>query len=140
MPAVPAPEEMADTGCVLCEYVITTLDSMLEDKTNKAEIKSDLEKLCSLLPKSVRGQCDNFVETYTDLIIDMLTKDVSPEMVCQNLGLCKQVAKKQGEYYVTVTENNIQAVNVVEQQVLSDTVEDPYCSLCQVPTLNKSTP
>jgi len=66
------------------------------------------------LPKSVRGQCDNFVETYTDLIIDMLTKDVSPEMVCQNLGLCKQAA------------------NVVEQQVLLDTVEDPYCSLCQM--------
>ena len=37
----------------------------------------------------MRKQCDTFVETYTSLIIDLLTKDVSPEMVCSNLGLCK---------------------------------------------------
>lgn len=29
----------------------------------------------------VRDQCDDFVVKYTDLIIDMLTHDVSPEMV-----------------------------------------------------------
>ena len=54
-----------DTTCVLCEYVITTLDSMLEDKTNEAEIKKSLESLCSLLPSSIEKQCDTFVETYT---------------------------------------------------------------------------
>merc|ERR1719515_176709 len=30
----PAPVK-ADTSCVLCEYVITTVDSMLEDKANQ---------------------------------------------------------------------------------------------------------
>merc|ERR1712168_554686 len=53
---------MADTTCVFCEYIITTLDTMLEDKTNKDEIKQSLEKLCSLLPSSVENQCDTFVE------------------------------------------------------------------------------
>ena len=37
----------------------------------------------------MRKQSDTFVETYTNLIIDHLTKDVSPEMVCSNLRLCK---------------------------------------------------
>ena len=80
--------DMKDNTCVLCKYVISTLDGMLEDKTNEKEIEEALESLCSFLPSSLRKQCDTFVETYTNLIIDLLTKDVSPEMVCSNLGLC----------------------------------------------------
>ena len=81
-------DAVKDNTCVLCKYVISTLDGMLEDKTNEKEIEEALESLCSFLPSSMRKQCDTFVETYTDLIIDLLTKDVSPEMVCSNLGLC----------------------------------------------------
>ena len=77
-----------DNTCVLCKYVISTLDGMLEDKANEKEIEEALESLCSFLPSSMRKQCDTFVETYTTLIIDLLTKDVSPEMICSNLGLC----------------------------------------------------
>jgi len=114
----PAPVK-EDPSCVLCEYVITTLDSMLQDKTNEAEIKRSLESLCSLLPSSIEKQCDTFVETYTDLIIDMLTKDVSPEMICSNLGLCKQ------------------ASNIVEHQVEMVKLEsNPYCALCKMMVTN----
>ena len=108
----PSPASKADTTCVLCEYIITTLDTMLEDKTNKDEIKETLEKLCSVLPSSVKDQCDTFVETYTDLIIDMLTKDVSPEMICTNLGLCKS------------------AGNIVQHRV--EIKKKPYCALCEM--------
>jgi len=108
----PTPTSGADTSCVLCEYIITTLDTMVEDKTNKEEIKKSLEKLCSLLPSSVEKQCDTFVETYTDLIIDMLTKDVSPEMICTNLGLCKASG------------------NVVQHKV--EINKKPYCALCEM--------
>jgi len=106
---------VTDSTCVLCEYIITTLDSMLEDKTNKDEIKASLEKLCSLLPSSVESQCDTFVETYTDLIIDMLTKDVSPEMICTNLGLCKASG------------------NIVQHKVdMVRLQKKPYCALCEM--------
>jgi len=111
-PPSPAPSLKADPSCVLCEYIITTLDTMVEDKTNKDEIKKSLEKLCSLLPSSVEDQCDTFVETYTDLIIDMLTKDVSPEMICTNLGLCKASG------------------NVVQHRVHMK--KKPYCALCEM--------
>merc|ERR1712059_154768 len=58
-------------------------------------------------------------DTYTDLIIDLLTKDVSPEMICTNLGLCKPGDRP------------------VQQQVV-DTVKigaqvgGPYCTLCEI--------
>jgi len=111
---VPTPLKVEDSTCVLCEYVVTTLDGMLEDKTNEAQIKAALEQLCSILPKSVESQCDNFVETYTEIIIDMLTKDVTPEMICTNLGLCKPKG------------------NVVLHQVVPEDLKDPYCSLCEL--------
>merc|ERR1712012_1523397 len=80
------------TKPVLCKYVISTLDGLLEDKTNEKEIEEALESLCSFLPSSMMKQCDTFVDTYTALIIDLLTKDVSPDMVCGNLGLCPDQA------------------------------------------------
>jgi len=82
-------EVIKDNNCVLCKYVISTLDGILEDKTNEKEIEEALEGLCSYLPSSVTKECDAFVTTYTSLIIDMLSKDVTPEMVCDNLGLCQ---------------------------------------------------
>ena len=50
--------------------------------------KDALDVMCSYMPGSVRKQCTAFVDTYTAMIIDMLTKDVSPQMICSNLGLC----------------------------------------------------
>jgi len=110
----PAPLK-TDTSCVLCEYVITTVDSMLEDKANQDQIKAALETVCSILPSSVEKQCDEFVDQYTALIIDMLTKDVSPEMICANLGLCKQVSN------VVLHE-----VKIIQKETR------PYCMLCEM--------
>ena len=33
-----------------------------------------LDAMCSYLPKSISAQCTTFVDTYTPMIIDMLTK------------------------------------------------------------------
>jgi len=89
----PVPSKPAPPSCVLCEYVINTVDQMLEDKSNEKQIEEALDKVCAYLPKSIGSQCKSFVDGYTEIIIDMLTKDVSPEQVCQNLGLCPQAFK-----------------------------------------------
>ena len=68
-----------DTGCVLCEYrinysyyllsirqniwlipgeyVVTTLDGLLDDKPTEQEIESALESICSILPSTVEIFC-----------------------------------------------------------------------------------
>lgn len=56
----------------------------------QAGIESALERLCALLPKSARKECDMFVEMYTDQVIQMLLNNLSPDEICTNLGLCKQ--------------------------------------------------
>ena len=67
--------------CEICEFAITKPDEMLEDKTNEQEIKDALDSLCSYLPSSIKSECKTFVDTYTDMIIEMLTNEVTPKEV-----------------------------------------------------------
>jgi len=109
--------------CVLCEYVINTVDDMLGDKATQKEIESTLESVCAYLPSSLSKQCNTFVSTYTELIIDMLVNDVSPDMVCTNLGLCKDA-------YLYLSNTIVKTLPVVKKAPLPK--KDPYCTLCQV--------
>merc|ERR1712112_394225 len=64
----PVEEELETSGnqCVICEYVVSTLDKMVTDKTNEAEIEAALDAMCSYLPKSISAQCTTFVDTCTE--------------------------------------------------------------------------
>jgi len=113
-PLRPAPRNnLGDTGCVLCEYVIANLDAMLEDKKNEAEIKAALESVCSIMPATVSKQCNQFVDTYTDLILSLLTHDITPEQICTSIGLCKKPRE------------------VVKPLAPIDMAKGPYCTLCE---------
>ena len=37
-------------------------------------VQAALDAMCSYMPKSISAQCTTFVDTYTEMIIDMLTK------------------------------------------------------------------
>lgn len=51
-------------------------------------IKEALEKVCSALPKNMKDECQDFIQTYTDELVEMLIADLSPEEVCTYLKLC----------------------------------------------------
>lgn len=108
------PKKLGDTGCILCEYVISNLDKILEDKNNEAEIKRALDTVCSYLPSTVTKECTQFVDTYTAMIIDLLTNEITPEQICTNLGLCKP--KK--------TSFSVSPPSDID-------VKGPYCTLCE---------
>ena len=54
---------------------------MIEDKHNEAEIKKALETLCNYLPNKYADKCVAFVDTYADMIINLIAQDLSPEEV-----------------------------------------------------------
>lgn len=83
-------DEKPDVSCVVCEYALTQLEDILEDNKTEASIKEALDKLCALLPKSAKPECEIFVDMYTDQVIQMLLNNLSPDEICTNLGLCKQ--------------------------------------------------
>ena len=78
-----AEDNLESQVCEFCKLAITELDNLLEDKNNEAEIKEALEKLCDYLPSNYADQCKTIVETYTDIIIEMITKDATPDEVLQ---------------------------------------------------------
>ncbi|XP_068207263.1 prosaposin [Palaemon carinicauda] len=81
--------EKEDVTCVMCEYAMTQLEDILQDHKTEDNIRNALDTLCSYLPKSVKDECQVFVDTYTDQIIHLLINDLSPDEVCVQLGLCK---------------------------------------------------
>merc|ERR1711887_474928 len=74
--------------CTLCEVVVTSLDSSIQDKTNEAEIEQALDVLCYGLSTPVHKECLKLVSQYTEELVDMIVKEYPPNAICAELGLC----------------------------------------------------
>ena len=86
-------------------FLVRTVDllKIWPDKNNychslpkRLEIKClshALEKVCDLLPSTLRTDCDDFVQFYGDKIIDTVLQGVGPKVICTFLGLCAGEAK-----------------------------------------------
>jgi len=82
------PRVKASVQCVLCEFVISKLDSMLADNATEQEIEQAVEKVCNLLPSTISSECDSLVEQYGPAIIKLLASEAAPATICGFLGLC----------------------------------------------------
>lgn len=116
MPATPViaskpRKTKASSTCVMCEFVIREIDSMLGDNATEAEIIQALDKVCGLMPDTIKAQCIQFVDEYGRAIIAMLEQQLDPKEVCTALGLCNSL----------VTSNKAQGVD-----------DQPECVVCQV--------
>ncbi|PAA73160.1 hypothetical protein BOX15_Mlig011638g1 [Macrostomum lignano] len=74
--------------CVLCEYIIRELDQMLGSNRTEEAIQSALESVCSIMPQTLRTDCDAWVRQYTPIVLQLLSQDLNPAMVCSVMGLC----------------------------------------------------
>lgn len=61
-------------------------------KSFQDEIKKVVHSVCKRMPKSVRAECDQFVEKYADLVISLLAQELNPDEVCRELKLCDPAA------------------------------------------------
>lgn len=52
------------------------------------EIKAVVHSICHYLPKSIKTECDNFVNQYGDAMIQLLIESLDPAEVCTELKLC----------------------------------------------------
>lgn len=81
-PQVPGPQ------CALCELVMDKLEGLLVNNATEEQIEAALEKVCNFLPKTLSTECDAFVKEYSQVILQILLKQVTPKAVCSLLGLC----------------------------------------------------
>jgi len=69
------------------------LDNIIKENKTEAAIKNGLDKLCSLLPSSISGQCESLVTLYGDAIIKLLVDEIDPSAICKELKLCSPAHK-----------------------------------------------
>jgi len=73
------------------------LDRLLEDNYTEASIQSALDRVCQTMPKTVRDECQSFVDQYAPAILVILGNELDPAQVCQGLQLCTADRKAAGK-------------------------------------------
>lgn len=74
--------------CPLCLFLIQELEETLKHNRSKANIKEKLSGLCTHLSVQLKTECNDFVQTYTDELVEKLANNFSPQQICLYLKLC----------------------------------------------------
>ncbi|GCB82918.1 hypothetical protein scyTo_0023884 [Scyliorhinus torazame] len=74
-----------------------------------------MEKVCSILPATVKCECRDFVEQYGQAVVELLAQELDAAFVCTAIGLCKK------------TEHV--AIEKVKPKQLK---AGPFCEVCQL--------
>ncbi|CAF3558786.1 unnamed protein product, partial [Rotaria sordida] len=74
--------------CSLCQYVISYVDTVIQNNKTEAAIEAALEKVCSILPGALKDKCVQFVDTYGPVLLQLIEKYGTPDKVCNALKLC----------------------------------------------------
>ncbi|XP_032868780.1 prosaposin [Amblyraja radiata] len=83
-------EETESQGCVMCEFAMKEISTLLQKNTTEEAITEALIKVCSILPATVKSECQDFVDQYGKAVIELLSQEMDPEFVCTMIGLCKK--------------------------------------------------
>lgn len=82
-------EPVGSTQCTLCKYIVSYVDAVIQTNKSEAAIDAALEKVCTILPQSLRTSCVQFVDTYGPVLVDYIAKYASANEVCNALKLCQ---------------------------------------------------
>jgi saposin len=135
--AVGAPK--AGTLCNICTFIAGAIEQYLAQNATVQEIINGLDNICNALPSSLSGICVATVQQYTPQLIQWLLNNESPQVACQQVGLCssavvtKAVARPQGGQLCGICELAISAVesyistNQTEAQIIA--YIENFCTL-----------
>ncbi|XP_067277847.1 prosaposin isoform X2 [Pseudorasbora parva] len=89
-------KEKFKTGgfCDVCKMAVRYVDGILEQNATQAEIEEAVMKVCSFLPDSVRDQCNQLIEQYEPLLVQLLLQTLDPDFVCMKLGACPEAVQR----------------------------------------------
>ncbi|KAM6956206.1 prosaposin [Aplochiton taeniatus] len=80
--------------CDVCKLAIHYVDGILEQNATEAQIEDAVRKVCGFLPKSVRTECDQLIEQYEPMLIQLLLQMMDPDFVCMKVGACPEAVQR----------------------------------------------
>uniref|UniRef100_A0A1A8KVP6 Prosaposin n=1 Tax=Nothobranchius kuhntae TaxID=321403 RepID=A0A1A8KVP6_NOTKU len=80
--------------CDVCKLAVKYIDGILEKNATEAEIEEAVKKVCSFLPDSYRTECDQLIEQYEPMLVQMMLQMLDPDFVCTKVGACPEATRK----------------------------------------------
>jgi len=87
-------EEVLFGECEACQFIVGFVEGEVVGD-NRQQIEQYIEKVCNLLPSSIKPQCQSIIGSYSDELITCILNKVTPTAACQGLRLC---SKSEGLY------------------------------------------
>ncbi|XP_076831086.1 prosaposin [Brachyhypopomus gauderio] len=94
VPVMEKAEFEAGGFCDVCKMSVRYVDRILEKNATQAEIEEAVKKVCNFLPDEYKTQCDQLVEQYEPMLVELLLQTLDPDFVCMKLGACPEVGQK----------------------------------------------
>ncbi|XP_023819351.1 prosaposin isoform X2 [Oryzias latipes] len=80
--------------CEVCKMAVGYIDGILEKNATEAEIEEAVKKVCSFLPDAYKTECDQLVEQYEPVLVQLLLQMLDPDFVCTKVGACPEAERK----------------------------------------------
>uniref|UniRef100_A0A674EVK7 Prosaposin n=1 Tax=Salmo trutta TaxID=8032 RepID=A0A674EVK7_SALTR len=80
--------------CEVCKVAVQYIDGILEQNATEAQIEDAVRKVCSFVPEAVRSECDQLVEQYEPMLVQLLLQMLDPDFVCMKLGVCPEAVQR----------------------------------------------
>ncbi|XP_036402825.1 prosaposin isoform X2 [Megalops cyprinoides] len=74
--------------CDVCKMAVRYIDGILEQNATEEEIEDAVRKVCNFLPEAVRTECDQLIQQYEPLLVQLLLQMLDPDFVCMKVGAC----------------------------------------------------
>uniref|UniRef100_A0A3P8T9E6 Prosaposin n=1 Tax=Amphiprion percula TaxID=161767 RepID=A0A3P8T9E6_AMPPE len=92
--ALDQPRFKAGGYCDVCKMAVNYIDGILEKNATEAEIEEAVMKVCNFLPSSYRAECDQLVEQYEPILVQLLLQMLDPDFVCMKVGACPEAVRR----------------------------------------------
>ncbi|KAK6301405.1 hypothetical protein J4Q44_G00274580 [Coregonus suidteri] len=82
--------------CDVCKMAVRYIDGILEQNATEAQIEDAVRKVCSFVPEAVRTelQCDQLIEQYEPMLVQLLLQMLDPDFVCMKVGVCPEAVRR----------------------------------------------
>lgn len=82
-----AGDQNGGVGCAACTIVTGLVEQLTE--IYNISVADALAKFCDFLPSGFREACTTLVEEFGPVVIELLEKKETPDVVCFAIGICK---------------------------------------------------
>uniref|UniRef100_A0A8C2XC95 Prosaposin n=1 Tax=Cyclopterus lumpus TaxID=8103 RepID=A0A8C2XC95_CYCLU len=80
--------------CPVCKMVVNYIDRILEKNATEEQIEEAVRKVCSFLDDSFQTECDQMIQQYEPMLIQLLLQMLDPDFVCMKMGACPEAVRR----------------------------------------------